>query len=234
MRKIKGGMEKVETIEKVETTKAVVSDKEKTKISFAEYVFIYMLGGLVGSIHEMLLNLVKGKGFTFCNGSIITPFNFVYGAGAVFIIMLLHNRRKIYEVYLLGALGGGFIEYVLSFLAEKILGAVFWDYSKLPLNINGRTTIPIMLFWGLLCVAVVFGIYRPLDKILKKIPPKTALIIAIIMTVIIVFDLSLVMLAVFRYGRRAAGVEAVTLIGRFADGVFNDSFMALRFPTVKF
>ena len=85
-------MEKVETIEKVETTKAVVSDKEKTKISFAEYVFIYMLGGLVGSIHEMLLNLVKGKGFMFCNGSIITPFNFVYGAGAVFIIMLLHNR----------------------------------------------------------------------------------------------------------------------------------------------
>ena len=150
------------------------------------------------------------------------------------IIMLLHNRRKIYEVYLLGALGGGFIEYVLSFLAEKILGAVFWDYSKLPLNINGRTTIPIMLFWGLLCVAVVFGIYRPLDKLLKKIPPKTALIIAIIMTVIIVFDLSLVMLAVFRYGRRAAGVEAMTLIGRFADGVFNDSFMALRFPTVKF
>ena len=227
-------MENVKIIEKVETTKAVVSDKEKTKISFAEYVFIYMLGGLVGSIHEMLLNLVKGKGFTFCNGSIITPFNFVYGAGAVFIIMLLHNRRKIYEVYLLGALGGGFIEYVLSFLAEKILGAVFWDYSKLPLNINGRTTIPIMLFWGLLCVAVVFGIYRPLDKILKKIPPKTALIIAIIMTVIIVFDLSLVMLAVFRYGRRAAGVEAMTLIGRFADGVFNDSFMALRFPTVKF
>ena len=91
-----------------------------------------------------------------------------------------------------------------------------------------------MLFWGLLCVAVVFGIYRPLDKLLKKIPPKTALIIAIIMTVIIVFDLSLVMLAIFRYGRRAAGVEAVTLIGRFADGVFNDSFMALRFPTVKF
>ena len=56
----------------------------------------------------------------------------------------------------------------------------------------------------------------------------------LIMSVIIVFDLSLVMLAIFRYGRRAAGVEAVTLIGRFADGVFNDSFMALRFPTVKF
>ena len=47
--------------------------------------------------------------------------------------MLLHNRRKIYEVYILGALGGGFIEYVLSFLAEKILGAVFWDYSN-PYN----------------------------------------------------------------------------------------------------
>ena len=80
-------MENVKIIEKVETPKAAVSEKEKTKISFAEYVFIYMLGGLVGSIHEMLLNLVKGKGFTFCNGSILTPFNFVYGA-----------RRRFYRI----------------------------------------------------------------------------------------------------------------------------------------
>lgn len=227
-------MNNVTVIDKVKNSAAIEAEQQKTKISFAEYVFIYLLGGLVGTVYETLLNLVKGQGFVFCNGSIFTPFNFVYGAGAVFIIMLLHNRQKVYEVYLMGALGGGFIEYLLSFLAEKILGVLFWDYSDLPLNINGRTTILIMLFWGLLCVAVVFGIYRPLDKLFKKIPKKTAMILAVIMVVIVACDLSLTSLAVFRYGRRAAGMEAITFLGEFADSVFTDSFMAVRFPTIKF
>lgn len=227
-------MGNAELVKRVDAPAMEETVDKKNKIGFAEYVFIYLLGGIVGSVHETLLNLVKGKGFVFCNGSIITPFNFVYGAGAVFIIMLLHNKKRFYEVYVIGALGGGIMEYVLSFLGEKILGAVFWDYSSLPLNINGRTTIPIMLFWGLLCAAVVFGIYRPLDKALKKIPPKIALTVAIVATVIVVFDLSLVMLAVFRYGRRAAGAEAITFLGRFADKFFNDAFMSVRFPTIKF
>ena len=86
-------MEKGMEINGAVSAKQAVAE-EKRKISFAEYVYIYLLGGLVGTVYETILNLVKGKGFVFCNGSILTPFNFVYGAGAVFIIMLLHNRKK--------------------------------------------------------------------------------------------------------------------------------------------
>lgn len=50
-------MENVKIIEKVETPKAVVSDKEKTKISFAEYVFIYMLAGLSAVFTKCYLTL---------------------------------------------------------------------------------------------------------------------------------------------------------------------------------
>lgn len=208
--------------------------EEKRKISFAEYVYIYLLGGLVGTVYETILNLFKGKGFVFCNGSILTPFNFVYGAGAVFIIMLLHNRKKFYEVYLIGALGGGVAEYTLSFLEEKILGAKSWDYSDLFLNINGRTTIPIMLFWGFLCLAVVYLVYRPLDKAFQKLPQKAMSISAIIIFAFLVFDLSLTMLAIFRFVNRSQGLAAMTFLGRIADGIFTDEFMALRFATLKF
>ena len=227
-------MNNVTAIEKVDNSVVIEAKRQKTKISFSEYVFIYLIGGLVGTIYETLLNLIKGRGFMFCNGSIITPFNFVYGTGAVFIIMLLHNKHKVYEVYIIGMLGGGFIEYILSFLAEKLLGVLFWDYSNLLLNINGRTTIPIMLFWGLLCVAVVFGVYRPLDKLFNKIPKKTATVLAIVIVFVLVCDLSLTSLAVLRYGRRVAGMEALTFLGKFADTFFPDSFMKVRFPTIKF
>lgn len=46
-------------------------------MDFYKAVYIYMLGGLVGTIWETLLNFARGRGFVYCNGSILTPFNFV-------------------------------------------------------------------------------------------------------------------------------------------------------------
>ena len=124
-------------------------------LDFGKCVFAYVLGGVVGTLWETVLNYCKGNGFVYCNGSIFTPINFVYGFGALVIwIFLANSNRKPYMTYIYGAIGGGIVEYLLNFLEEKILGARSWDYSNEFLNINGRTTIPFMLFWGLLCLAV--------------------------------------------------------------------------------
>ena len=138
-------------------------------LDFGKCVFAYVLGGVVGTVWETVLNYCKGNGFVYCNGSIFTPINFVYGFGALVIwIFLANSNRKPYMTYIYGAIGGGIVEYLLNFLEEKILGARSWDYSNEFLNINGRTTIPFMLFWGLLCLAVVYGVYNPLAKIARK------------------------------------------------------------------
>ena len=76
------------------------------KLSFGKAIFIYALGGIVGTVWETLLNLFRGRGFVFCNGSILTPFNFVYGTGALVIILLLKNKKKLWQVFITGALGG--------------------------------------------------------------------------------------------------------------------------------
>ena len=49
-------------------------------------------------------------------------------------------------MFLIGALGGGAVEYILSVLEELVLGTRSWDYSAYFLNIGGRTTLPYMLF----------------------------------------------------------------------------------------
>lgn len=62
-------------------------------------VMIYLLGGIVGTLWETLLNFMRGDGFVFCNGSLFTPFNFVYGFGALFIILCLRKQTKIWQVF---------------------------------------------------------------------------------------------------------------------------------------
>lgn len=228
----------VTSIEKQDNDKAKIigssMKSEKDKMDFSKIVFIYMLGGLVGTLWETILNLCRGRGFVFCNGSIFTPFNFVYGIGAVVIIVCLHTQTKWWEVYLIGAFGGGVVEYILSFLEEKILGTRSWDYSGKLLNINGRTTLIYMAFWGLLCLAVMFLVYKPLMKGLDMIPPETLRIIAIVMAVIILLDLTVTVSTLLRYAARHAGRSAFTPLGGFIDRVCNDAFMKRRFPAMKF
>ena len=203
-------------------------------LDFGKCVFAYVLGGVVGTLWETVLNFCKGNGFVYCNGSIFTPINFVYGFGALVIwIFLANSNRKPYMTYIYGAIGGGIVEYLLNFLEEKILGARSWDYSNEFLNINGRTTIPFMLFWGLLCLAVVYGVYNPLAKIYDKCPKKVMTTIAIVLLAIVVTDLTITVTALARYSARQQGVISKTELGLFLDRVFNDDYMKLHFPNQK-
>lgn len=203
-------------------------------LDFGKCVFAYVLGGVVGTLWETVLNYCKGNGFVYCNGSIFTPINFVYGFGALVIwIFLANSNRKPYMTYIYGAIGGGIVEYLLNFLEEKILGARSWDYSNEFLNINGRTTIPFMLFWGLLCLAVVYGVYNPLAKIYDKCPKKVMTTIAIVLLAIVVTDLTITVTALVRYSARQQGFAAKTELGLFLDRVFSDDYMKLHFPNQK-
>lgn len=208
--------------------------KEKRMTRFYKSVCVYLLGGLVGTVWETLLNLCRGKGFVFCNGSLFTPFNFVYGFGALVIVLCLQSQTQFWKVYLIGALGGGVVEYLLSFLEEKLLGTRSWNYEGKFLNINGRTTIVYMAFWGLLCVAVIFLIYRPLSRWLDTLPVKKMVIFAIIMTVFLSLDLLATVGAIFRYAQRNAGKEGFLWIAQIFDRLCNDEFMLRRFPNMKF
>ena len=211
------------------------STKGKNKtMDFYKLVYIYMLGGIVGTIWETLLNFVRGRGFVYCNGSILTPFNFVYGIGAIVIIGCLHNQTKVWQVYLIGAVGGGAVEYILSFLEEKILGTRSWNYSNQPLNINGRTTVIYMAFWGLLCLTVIFVVYNPLNAWLDSLPQKPMQTVAVIMAVIIALDFIVTMSALIRYTGRYANKEALTAVGKYVYKIFNDNFMQKRFPAMRF
>ena len=69
-------------------------EREKQKMTFTKIVFLYMLGGLVGTVWETVFKLCRGRGFVYSSGSLLTPFNFVYGTGALVIVLGLRNLDK--------------------------------------------------------------------------------------------------------------------------------------------
>lgn len=124
------------------------------------------------------------------------------------------------------------VEYGLSLFQEYVLGSRSWDYSARPLNINGRTTIPYMLVWGILCYLAMRFVFPALLKLIHRIPAKIRKRIAAALLVLLLIDVVISILAILRYSQRASGVYADNWLMNLIDILFHDAFMQRHFPNM--
>lgn len=147
-------------------------------------MFVYALAGLIGTVHKTIwAYLAKGM-FEYRNGSILTPFNYVYG------LRVGHRHRA--APYRPGW--------------KVVLGSRSWNYANEPLNIGWRTTVPFMLFWGLLCYLIVRFILPLVLWLVHLIDDTWHTRLATILLAWILIDSVVTPPAIFLYGQRANGV----------------------------
>ena len=208
---------------------------------FYKLFWIFLFGCIFGAYYEQILNLVIHYNYhheivwQLRRGVIYGPFNPLYGAGIVFIIYILGKKKtKPLKTFLYGALLGGAIEYIVSFLMELVLGVASWDYSTYFLNINGRTTIPYMIFWGFASMILVHWIYPFLSKWIEKIPYKIGQQLLIILVIFMTLDMIVSWTALGRATLRNKGYEPFTFVGEFYDNVYPDEFLKTIYTNMKF
>ncbi len=59
-----------------------------------------------------------------------------------------------WKIFLIAAIGSIFLEFGTSWILEKVFHAVWWDYSNVPLNIQGRVCLPATIGFGVAGVAI--------------------------------------------------------------------------------
>ena len=164
------------------------------------------------------------------------PFSPIYGFGvSIFVLILGKNNDKhsILKTYIYSCFIGGFAEYITSLIAEKCFGVTFWDYHDLFLNINGRTTIPYMLFWGLGGLVIMKVGYPLVSKCLDKIPLRWGNLVFRIFFVLFMIDFVLTYSAFGRMALRDNGVKPYTFYGEFLDSAYPNDYMANKFPVMS-
>ena len=134
------------------------------------YFIIYsVLGYIIETIYGMITKGVWESRQSFLYG----PFCGVYGLGAVVMIICLHKfPRKFNMLFIGGFVVGSIVEYVVSFVGEMLLGVKWWDYSNMPLNINGRICVYFSVFWGFLGIYLIASLNPKVDKIINWIKSK--------------------------------------------------------------
>ena len=115
-------------------------------------VLIFMIGSFIGYIVEMLYCYLKHGRFESRKGVIYGPFSPVYGFGAIVFTILLYKLEHFnaFIIFIVSAVVGAIFEYICSFVQEKTIGTISWQYNKTPLNLGGRTSGLYALYWGVL------------------------------------------------------------------------------------
>jgi len=209
-------------------------------MSFPKMYLIFVIGSFLGVIYEEIIGFIKyhhATGVWFWpnrQGVIYGPFNPLYGAGIVFILMLLgRKKRPPLKTWIYGSILGGAIEYIVSFLMELVLGVASWDYSNRPLNINGRTTILYMIFWGFAIMLLIHFIYPYVSKWIEKIPKKIGTIITTILVIFMTLNMVISWTALARQTLRHKGYSPFTKVGEIYDKVYTDEYLKKVYTNMK-
>ncbi len=221
--------------------KSVIIMKQNKKVfaqglCFDKIFLFFVLGSIFGSFFEEIQWFVQHGVWTSRHDLLIGPFSTLYGFGLILFLAILgpHNgRRGFIKTFIYAFLLGGVFEYIAGVLAENILNIHFWNYSSMFLNINGKTTIPIMIVWGIMGVVLLKIVYPVVSKWIEKIPYKVGKTISIFLLLFLTFDMLFSYSVFGRMVARHKEKPPKTFIGEYYDKKYNDEFMYNKYPILK-
>ena len=169
--------------------------KSKTIFGFSIWRLIayFIIYSVLGFIIETAFGAVTKGVIESRKSFLYGPFCAIYGLGAVVMILCLQPFKKNNNTLFWGGfVVGSVIEYLVSLIGELIFHVIWWDYSDMPLNINGRVCVYFSIFWGLLGIYLVSYINPKIDKLInfikRKISDKALKIIEMITAVFLIVD----------------------------------------------
>ena len=170
-------------------------NKSKTVFGFSIWRLIayFIIYSVLGFVIETAFGAVTKGVLESRKSFLYGPFCAIYGFGAVVMILCLQPFKKNNNTLFWGGfVVGSVIEYLVSLIGELIFHVIWWDYSDMPLNINGRVCVYFSIFWGLLGIYLVSYINPKIDKLInfikRKISDKALKIIEMITAVFLIVD----------------------------------------------
>jgi len=155
---------------------------------FSLYFILFLIYSFIGWLIEVINSLIIEKKFV-NRGFMLGPYCPIYGSSAIIMIFYLERYvDNIITVFFLAVVVCSIMEYIVSYIMEKLFNARWWDYSKRKFNINGRVCLTNAFLFGLLGVLLVYLINPILKNLLSKINPTILIIISIILLIGFLID----------------------------------------------
>ena len=135
-----------------------------------QYIALFFIYSFAGWLMEVIRVSKKEKKFV-DRGFLIGPYCPIYGYGVLLITILLRKYTDdIIVTFFMSLIICGILEYLTSYLMEKIFKARWWDYSDRKFNINGRICLENLIPFGIGGCIIVYIINPFLLGIIGFVP----------------------------------------------------------------
>ncbi len=159
--------------------------------NIVKYIILFFFYSAAGWCLETTYCSIGEKRFV-NRGFLTGPLCPIYGTAALILVLFIYNplRDNQLAVFLVGIILCDIVEYLTSYLMEKLFNARWWDYTYELLNINGRICLKHSLYWGIISVVFVNTIHPAVDKLYYKI--NADYIYYILAVILIIFSIDLI------------------------------------------
>ncbi len=162
----------------------------------SQLIIFFAICSFFGWLAETIYCFIIDKKFTY-RGFLYGPVCPIYGFGAVIIYLLLgkdlsfsYAKLNVVEVFFGGMILASILEYITSYILEKVFHVKLWDYSEHRFNINGRVCLLNSTLFGLLGVCIVEFVEPMLKGMIGSVSSKITYPLAVIITIIFLIDLT--------------------------------------------
>lgn len=138
----------------------------------------------------------------------------IYGFGCVLGFFTYNAMTKgllpdltFWQVFIVGFIVSMILEYPTSWLLEKLFNARWWDYTNVPMNINGRTSVPTSAAFGAAAILIMKWVMPYTISVLAGIPAWALNLAALIFIAVLSADLTLTVSALTDFQRQVAELD---------------------------
>lgn len=179
---------------------------------FSSYLFLLLLVySFLGWCGEMAYcSLCQGR---LCEkrGFLNGPLCPVYGHGALLVLFAMggHSDSMLFT-FLWGALLTSAVEYITSYIMEKLFHMRWWDYSHKRFNLNGRVCLLNSTLFGLACVLLRHAVHpRAGLWIYQMVFDGPGVPLAILFAIVYLTDIVLSVRSAIQIGSRLEKLHAI-------------------------
>lgn len=167
----------------------------------------FILFSVIGYVAEMIFCAIIDKRIT-NRGFFCGPIIPIYGVGSLALIWILKPfMHNVFLLILLGMVVTGAIEYITSYVLEKIFHNKWWDYSEEKFNINGRICLKNLICFGLGSPIILYILNPYITDFLLQVKDEVLMGTAIVLFIIFVLDVVYSCLVAYNLRNRIIIVE---------------------------
>ena len=158
--------------------------------NYAFYFMLFFGFSVVGWLTECISCTIWYRRFIINRGFLLGPYCPIYGVGAVGGYLFLSGYAdEPIALFTLAMVGATIIEYLTSYLMEKIFKARWWDYTKEPFNIEGRVCLKNSVLFGIMGLLFVYFVKPFYENAVTLVSDNTLIIMSIICSLIFITDM---------------------------------------------